>query len=343
VTKLDAAYDYIESAGFSATDKLLVLEWNEVSLYPAGTPSAQLTYNATLIHPEGWKYGTSLPVESEDGNRVVFKPISFDLLVDSPVSEGQYYRVVNITPPGEKIHHELDLVADSEAALAITPALQKGLTNVVAESGALFGTRHYRDYHFLLTLSDHVAHFGLEHHESNDSRLPERALISPGAGFLVGGLLPHEFVHSWNGKFRRPADLTTPDFEKPMETDARGAQWAVDSGGISRVPGQHLRIARPWPAWPHMAAAGGYGDRRAWGRTGRRRARLAQLAPRHRLLRRRRPGMARSRDHHPQGEQRPKVHRRLLPSLPWRGEQRTRGKTLDLRRTRRGFEPGCAL
>ena len=218
-SKLDAAYDYIEPAGFSATDKLLVLEWNEVALYPAGTPSAQLTYNATLVHPDGWKYGTSLPVDREDGNRIVFKPISFDLLVDSPVIEGQYYRVVNLTPPGEKIHHELDLVADSEAALAITPALEKGLTNVVAESGVLFGTRHYRDYHFLLTLSDHVAHFGLEHHESNDSRLPERALISPGAAFIVGGLLPHEFVHSWNGKFRRPADLTTPDFEKPMETD----------------------------------------------------------------------------------------------------------------------------
>ncbi len=218
-THLDAAYDFIESAGFSATDKLLVLEWNEVALYPAGTPSAQLTYNATLIMPEGWKFGTSLPVDSESGNRVSFKPIAFDLLVDSPVIEGEYYKVVDITPAGELIHHELDLVADSEAALDISPAVQKGMTNLVAESGALFGTRHYRDYHFLLTLSDHVAHFGLEHHESNDSRLPERALISPGAAFMVGGLLSHEFMHSWNGKFRRPADLTTPDFEKPMETD----------------------------------------------------------------------------------------------------------------------------
>ncbi len=218
-THLDAAYDFIESEGFSATDKLLVLEWNEVALYPAGTPSAELTYDATLIMPEGWKFGTSLPVESESGNRVSFKPIAFDLLVDSPVMEGEYYKVVDITPPGEPIHHELDLVADSEAALDISPAVQKDMTNLVAESGALFGTRHYRDYHFLLTLSDHVAHFGLEHHESNDSRLPERALISPGAAFMVGGLLSHEFMHSWNGKFRRPADLTTPDFEKPMETD----------------------------------------------------------------------------------------------------------------------------
>lgn len=219
VTKLDADFDFIEAEGFSATDKLLVLEWNQVALYPAGVPSKELTYDATLILPDGWKYGTSLPIEHESGNRIVFKPISFNLLVDSPVIEGQYYRAIDLTPPGEPIHHELDLAADSEAALAIPPNIQKGLTNVVAESGVLFGARHYRDYHFLLALSDHVAHFGLEHHESNDSRLPERVFLSPGGSFMVGGLLPHEFVHSWNGKFRRPADLTTPDLEKPMETD----------------------------------------------------------------------------------------------------------------------------
>ena len=151
--------------------------------------------------------------------RLSFKPISLDLLVDSPVITGQYYRAIDLTPPGEPIHHEIDMVADSEAALAMSPEIQKGMTNLVAESGKLFGARHYRDYHFLLTLSDHVAHFGLEHHESNDSRLPERALLSPGAGVLVGSLLPHEFVHSWNGKFRRPADLATPDFEEPMQDD----------------------------------------------------------------------------------------------------------------------------
>ena len=218
-TELDAAYDFIEPEGMSATDKLMVLEWNEAVLYPAGAPSSQLTYRASLILPEGWKYGTSLPVAGQSGNRIEFKPISLELLVDSPVIAGQYYRAIDITPPGEPIHHEIDLAADSEAALNMSPEMQKDLTNLVAESGALFGTRHYRDYHFLLALSDHVQHFGLEHHESNDSRLPERALLEPGAGVMVGGLLPHEFVHSWNGKFRRPADLATPDFEKPMEDD----------------------------------------------------------------------------------------------------------------------------
>ncbi len=219
VSRLDAKYDYIEPDGVSATDKLLVLEWNEVLLYPAGAPAQQLSYEAKILMPDGWKFGTALPVEKQSGNEVLFKPISLEMLVDSPVITGEYYRAIDITPPGEPIHHELDMVADSEAALNMSAENQKQMTNLVAESGKLFGARHYRDYHFLLTLSDHVMHFGLEHHESNDSRLPERALLLPTSGMFLGGLLAHEFVHSWNGKFRRPADLTTPDFEAPMETD----------------------------------------------------------------------------------------------------------------------------
>jgi len=219
VNHLNASYDYIEPDGGSATDKLLVLEWNEVVLYPANTPSEKLTYEAKLLIPDGWKFGTPLPVDKESGNQISFKPISLDLLVDSPVIAGEFYRVIDLTPPGEPVHHELDMAADSEAALNMSAENQKQMVNLVAESGKLFGTRHYRDYHFLLALSDHVAHFGLEHHESNDSRMSERALISPGSGMSLGGLLAHEFVHSWSGKFRRPADLTTPDFEQPMKTD----------------------------------------------------------------------------------------------------------------------------
>ena len=219
VTELNANFGFIEPDGFSSTDTLTVLEWNDVVLYPAGVPAQQLSYEAKLILPDGWKFGTPLPIDSQSGSQINFKPISLDLLVDSPVIAGEFYRAIDITPAGEPIHHELDLVADSEIALKLSPENQKQLTNLVAESGKLFGARHYRDYHFLLTLSDHVAHFGLEHHESNDSRLPERTLISPGAGMSLGGLLAHEFVHSWNGKFRRPADLTVPYYQAPMEDD----------------------------------------------------------------------------------------------------------------------------
>ncbi|MGC1461981.1 MAG: M61 family peptidase [Terracidiphilus sp.] len=219
VSHLDAKFDFIEPEGYSATDKLTVLEWNYVILYPAGTPAQQLSYSAKILLPDGWKFGTSLPIEDQSGNQVSFKPISLDMLVDSPIIAGEYYRAIDITPPGEPIHHELDMAADSEAALNMSPEIQKGMVNLVAETAELFGTRHYRDYHFLLALSDHVAHFGLEHHESNDSRLPERVLLTPTSGMPVGGLLAHEFVHSWNGKFRRPADLTVPYYEEPMEAD----------------------------------------------------------------------------------------------------------------------------
>jgi predicted metalloprotease with PDZ domain len=269
VTSLEANYDYIEPDGGSATDKLLILEWNEVALYPAGTTSDKLMFDAKLILPEGWKFGSSLPVASANGNEITFKPISLELLVDSPVDAGQYFRNVDITPPGEPIHHELDLVADSEDALNISEKDRKAMTNLVAESGKLFGARHYRDYHFLLGLSDHVAHFGLEHHESNDSRLPEDTLLGPGSGMALGGLLSHEFVHSWNGKFRRPEDLTTPDFEQPMKTDllwgyegltdylgpmlaARSGLWTPDqyheyiaSVAASLGPGRPGRTWRP--------------------------------------------------------------------------------------------------
>ncbi|MGH9358372.1 MAG: M61 family peptidase, partial [Terriglobia bacterium] len=184
VTEIDVSLDYIEpqetsgfSAGASATDKLVVISWNQNLLYPAGIPAQQIIYDPTLRLPQGWKFGTALPIAHEIGGEIHFKPVSLNRLVDSPVLAGQYLRVINVTPPGEPIHHEIDLAADSEAALAMTPQTQKDYTHLVAETGKLFGTRHYRDYHFLLTLSDHVAHFGLEHHESDDSRIPERTII----------------------------------------------------------------------------------------------------------------------------------------------------------------------
>jgi len=224
-TRMDVDFDYIEpssgpySGGASSTDKLVVISWNQNVLYPAGAPSKDIMYAPKLVLPKGWKFGTPLPIASHAGDEITFKPVALNRLVDSPVSAGEYYRVIDITPPGEPIHHEMDIAADSEAALNISPDAIKKMTNLVAESGKLFGARHYRDYHFLLTLSDHVAHFGLEHHESNDSRLPERAAIGPNAEMMLGGLLSHEFMHSWNGKFRRPADLSTPEFETPMQDD----------------------------------------------------------------------------------------------------------------------------
>ena len=226
VRTLEVSFDYVEpsatsgfTAGASTTEKLAVISWNQNLLYPAGHLAEDLVYKATLKLPAGWKFGTALPVANQNGDVVEFRPASLNRLVDSPVISGQYFRVVDVTPPGEPIHHEIDMAADSEAALDMSPALQQDYTNLVAETGKLFGARHYRDYHFLLTLSNHVAQFGLEHHESDDSRVNEVSLIDPQQRELMAFLLPHEFVHSWNGKFRRPKDLSPPYYEAPMKTD----------------------------------------------------------------------------------------------------------------------------
>ena len=226
VSSVEAALDFISPAGSegiytggaTATDRLAVINWNDVLLYPAGWPSDDLTYTASLRLPSEWKFGTSLAVTSQAGGEIKFAPVSLTMLVDGPVITGEYLKVVPLNP-GQTPPVEMDVAADSAAALDAPPDLWEHYKNLVKQTDALFGAQHYRDYHFLFSLSDHVAHFGLEHHESNDSRLGERALVDPNKRLLGSGLLSHEFVHSWNGKYRRPADLATSDYEKPMQTD----------------------------------------------------------------------------------------------------------------------------
>ncbi|MFY9906765.1 MAG: M61 family peptidase [Terriglobales bacterium] len=207
------------SSSVSATEKLYILSWNTLLLYPAGYGSDQLTYSASLRLPAGWKFGTSLHVSNQNGNDIHFAPVSLTMLVDGPVLTGEYMKVVPLTAANENPPAELDVAADSVAALDAPEEVWNHYRNLVKQAGVLFGAHHYTDYHFLLTLSDHVAHFGLEHHESNDSRVDERSLIEEDGRKLASGLLPHEYVHSWNGKYRRPADLATPNYEQPMQTD----------------------------------------------------------------------------------------------------------------------------
>src|ERR1019366_5723481 len=139
-----------------------VVNWNTLLLYPAGYGSDELTYSASLRLPAGWKFGTSLHVFSQAGHAVHFGPVSLNMLVDGPVIAGEYLKVVPLTAPGENPPAELDVAADSAAALEAPAEVWEHERNLVKQAGVLFGARHYKDYHFLLTLSDHVAHFGLE-------------------------------------------------------------------------------------------------------------------------------------------------------------------------------------
>src|SRR5580658_9612968 len=210
------------SAGSSATDKMAVISWNQVLLYPKGWKSDDITYVASLKLPPGWKYGTPLPIAStsltgQNGDtQIMFQPASLTTLVDSPVITGEFLKVVKLA---DDPLVEMDVAADSAAALAPPKEVWDHYKNLVEQANKLFGAHHYRDYHFLYSLSDHVAHFGLEHHESDDSRVDERGLVDETARKMDAGLLPHEYVHSWNGKYRRPADLATPDYQQPMQDD----------------------------------------------------------------------------------------------------------------------------
>jgi len=224
-SSLEVSLDFLGPAseqGFTSsaneTARLLVISWNQVLLYPAGINPHDLMYAPRLTLPQGWKYGSALETTSQAGNTIEFQPVALTTLIDSPVISGAHFKVVDlatdIKPP-----YRIDMAADSDAALNMSANQLAGYNQMVRETQALFGTRHYRHYDFLFTFSDHVAHFGLEHHESSDNRVRERALIDgyfPASG---AGLLTHEFVHSWNGKFRRPIGLVTSDYQQPMKDE----------------------------------------------------------------------------------------------------------------------------
>jgi predicted metalloprotease with PDZ domain len=223
VNSIQASLDFSISApgptidfAASGSAKLFILMWNQVILYPKGWPAAKLSFQPSLTVPAGWKFNTSLPIASQSGDTITFSPVPLDLLVDSPVQSGEFVRVYPLNPGG-KPPHEVDVASDDAWALDISPALIDNYKRLVAEADALYQSHHYRDYHFLLTLSDNVLPLGQEHHESSDDRVAERTLVDPSARLLESGLFPHEFSHSWNGQYRRPGGLATPDFQAPMK------------------------------------------------------------------------------------------------------------------------------
>jgi predicted metalloprotease with PDZ domain len=245
VSTLDIDLDFLLSApaegyssGASATAFLNLVSWNQVVLYPKGYDAANINCLPTLKLPSGWKFGTALPGAKDNDDTIEFAPVSLETLIDSPVITGRYFRTIPLTP-GQTPSHEIDIAADSEADLAMTSETQEHFRQLIAEAGALFGSRHYRDYHFLLTLSDNVAHFGLEHHESSDDRTREHSLTDEATRIDFAGLLPHEYVHSWNGKYRRPEDLLTPDYHQPMKDDLL---WVYE--GLTEYLGSEVLTVR---------------------------------------------------------------------------------------------------
>jgi predicted metalloprotease with PDZ domain len=244
-SSLDLVFDFISppdeggfTSGSSATSELAVLNWNQLLLYPQGADADGLQYQASLRLPNSWKYGTALPIQEESGNEIQFQPAPLTTLIDSPLSTGAHYRTIDLGTEGGARHY-LHLAADSDRALEVSPEVVNEYKRLVKETGPLFGSRHYRGYHFLYTLSDHVAHFGLEHHESSDDRLYERALIDADIQKASAFLLPHEFVHSWNGKYRRPSGLTSGNKDGSYDTPMQGdLLWVYE--GLTNYLGEIL-------------------------------------------------------------------------------------------------------
>ena len=223
VSSLDVKLDFLATAaasgftaGASTSANLAIVSWNELVLYPVGHQAADINVQPTVKLPADWQYGTALTRTGESNGTIQFETVSLEQLIDSPLLAGKYFKEFPLAPEVTPRNY-LDLAADGPEDLRIKSETLDAYSNLVREAGALYQSRHYNSYHFLVTLSDQVAHFGLEHHQSSDDRVSEKTFIDDNLTLLTADLLPHEFTHSWNGKYRRPIGLATGNYEDPMK------------------------------------------------------------------------------------------------------------------------------
>ncbi|HEX7369267.1 MAG TPA: peptidase M61 [Rhodanobacteraceae bacterium] len=232
VSSLDVKFQYLsardrDEGPIEMTDKMLDLSWNEVSLYPAGYYSRDVTFAPSVKLPAGWQFGTALDKQSQSGNTTTFKPTTYNTLVDSPMYAGINFKRLVLAPSAKAPVH-MDIVADSPSDLVVTPKQLQGLRNVVTQAHKLFDSHHYDHYDFLFSVSDELSGKGLEHHQSSEDGARADYFTKWKDNWpTAGNLLAHEYTHSWNGKFRRPADLWTPNFNVPM---GDSLLWVYEGG-----------------------------------------------------------------------------------------------------------------
>lgn len=292
--------DSAGAEGPAASSNLLDLNWNAVVLYPRGADSDAVEFVPSVKLPAGWRFGTALVATHTSGDEVEFASVSLTTLVDSPLIAGEHYRRIELTTAADAPTHVMDIVAESEADLAMKPEDLIAYRKLVAETGALFGARHYRQYHFLYTLSDQVGGHGLEHHESNDSAAAERTLLDPDLHLLYASLLPHEFAHSWNGKYRRPAGLATHNYQEPMIGDLL---WVYEglTDYLGNLLAERSRLMSPEQYRETLAATAASLDHRS-GRTWRPLEDTARSVQSLRLLGMQWSNWRRGLDYYPEGE-----------------------------------------
>ncbi len=222
---VDLDFDYLGSRDGTygesrlATSTILAINWNQFLLYPAHSDIATVTIAATLVLPgPGWVAETALPGPARNGNRVSYAPATLERLVDSPLDAGTAFKRFMLLD-ADGFSNEIDAFADRPAQLALDAKALDGFKAMVREMDAIYGARHWKNYHFLLTISDAMPRNGVEHGSSSDDGNGGNGLTEPEGLIGTAGLLAHEFNHSWDGKYRRPADLATRDFQVPEQTE----------------------------------------------------------------------------------------------------------------------------
>ncbi|CAL4867948.1 hypothetical protein MMA231_02221 [Asticcacaulis sp. MM231] len=219
VTAVDVEFQYLAPTTAAAgravmTPDMLNLQFNFASLYPAGYYAQRIPVQATVKFPEGWGYATGLETDSKTGDTVVFKTTDYDTLINLPIFSGRYFKTWDLDPEGPA-PVRLNVMADSPEQLDVMPGFIDVHKKLVQQAYKLYGAHHYDHYDFLVAASDQIGGIGLEHHRSSENRVEKKYLTEAKVSYSRD-LLAHEYTHSWNGKFRRGADLWTPNFQVPM-------------------------------------------------------------------------------------------------------------------------------
>jgi len=225
------------------TPEMLRLNWYVAALYPAGHFARRVNFDVTVKLPQGWGYATALETASSSGNTIKFKTAPWDVVIDSPLFAGKHMRKFDLDPGGRS-RVTLNTMGDEADQVNPGPEIIEVMRNLVKQADKLFGARHFDHYDFLLSVSDRLAGAGIEHQRSSDNGVRSGYFKSWDTAFVSKDLLAHEYVHSWNGKYRRPADLWTPNFNVPMrnsllwvyegQTQYWGHVLAVRAGFVSK-------------------------------------------------------------------------------------------------------------
>lgn len=217
--QIDLGFDFLsatedDQGRVVVSPDIINLQWQSVSLYPAGWVTRRIPVSASVSWPVGWKAATALRPLSATSSRITYGTVDYETLVDSPALAGRYFRA-------EPLGHDvtLNIVADRAKYLAASPAQIEIHKRLVDQAVKLFGSRPFDHYDMLLALTDRIGSIGLEHHRSSENVANPEYFTEWGAGPGRRNLLAHEFSHSWVGKYRRPAGQIVPDFATPLVDD----------------------------------------------------------------------------------------------------------------------------